>query len=94
MTISTLPQSDDLEAAQTLIDGWMSQLASGLMSRRVVIDQLLDLRNLLDHDRVALGAIDDLLTNVPGVTVVEADWWNEELLGLQRMIDRIERSRS
>ncbi len=94
MTISTVPTSADLESAQALIDGWMNQLASGLVSRRVVIDQLLDLRNLLDRVPGALSPIDDVLANVPGITVVEGDWWNEELLRLQKLIDQIERGRS
>ncbi len=93
MTISTAPMASDLESAQALIDSWMAQLSSGLMSRRIVVDQLLDLRNLLNHERGALATIDDLLANVPGITVVEADWWNEELLRLQKMIDLIERNR-
>jgi hypothetical protein len=94
MTISTAPARIDLESAQSMIDGWVSQLSSGLMSRRIVIDQLLDLRNLLGDEPFAVASIDELLSNVPGITVVESDWWNEELLRLQRLVDRIERSRA
>lgn len=93
MTISTVSKAGDLESAQALIDSWMAQLSSGLMSRKIVFDRLLDMRNLLNHERGALGTIDDLLANVPGLTVVEADWWNEELLRLQKMIDLIGRDR-
>lgn len=55
-----------------------------LSDRNRVIDHLLDLR--LDTDDPGLVAtIDELLSTLPGLTVVENSWWQEAL-------DRIERA--
>ena len=51
------------------------------MSRRLVIDRLLDLRNAVDA--AARFDIDAILADVPGVTVVEGSWWELQLANLE-----------
>jgi hypothetical protein len=63
----------DRTAAVAMIDLWQAERPTGLMSRSRVIDRLLDLRNVLPApDRFR---VDFILADVPGVTVVEAEWW-------------------
>lgn len=73
-----------------LIDRWDEVEAGGLVPCSVVVDRLLDLRNLLvGSDRIA---VDALLAGVPGVNVVESDWWIEQVRRLRQMLDTDERA--
>lgn len=66
-------------AIETLIDEFKTQLDGRLTDRQRVIDHLLDLR-LVSGDHPALqGEVDQVLANVPGLTVVETQWWRTQL---------------
>ncbi len=72
-TVMNEPNALDQRIAtlRAAIDGQLSD-------RNRVIDHLLDLR--LEFDTPGLVAvIDDLLSDVPGLTVVENQWWGAAL---------------
>ncbi len=55
------------------------QIDGLLVDRGRIIDNLLDLR-LDAADRADfVGKIDEVLRDVPGLTVVESQWWTETL---------------
>lgn len=55
-----------------------------LSDRNRVIDHLLDIR-LETDDPGLVATVDELLSTLPGLTVVENEWWHQAL-------DRIERA--
>jgi hypothetical protein len=74
---------------ETLIGELITAIDGEVIDKSRVIDRLLDLRN--DAEAPALvDAVDQLLTNVPGRTMVTAEWWRESLEGLRiaAIIDR------
>lgn len=81
-TTTSLP-CDHPSPAIDLIATWVAEdVNDGLISRKLVIDRLLDLRNLLSGPD--LMGVDAILVDVPGVTVVESSWWREQLDWLER----------
>jgi hypothetical protein len=84
MNITTRLHSGRCSPALDLIATWAADDANeGLMSRKLVIDRLLDLRNLLSGP--GLVGVDGILANVPGVMVVESSWWREQIAWLERL---------
>lgn len=81
MSITTQPIHDHLTEAQDLVAVWSQEQPETLVSRKLVIDRLLDLRNIVAGP--AQDDIDVILSDVPGVTVVEGRWWNEQLDALE-----------
>ena len=78
MSTTTSLRSNSRSAAIDLIATWSAEdLDEGLMPRKLVIDRLLDLRNLLSG--ADLIGVDAILTDVPGVTVVESSWWGQQV---------------
>jgi len=74
--------------ALELVAGWREQAPSGVISRSRVLDNLLDLRGSLPtHDR---HLVDTVLAEVPGVTIVEAQWWLSQLDWLARTLELVE----
>jgi hypothetical protein len=74
-------------AIETLIEEFRDQLDGRLTDRQRIIDHLLDIR-LVSGEQPALRAeIDSLLANVPGLTVVETQWWREQLDHLSAVAD-------
>ncbi len=62
-----------------LIEEFKSGISGQLVDRGRVVDQLLDLR-LEAHDQPRVTElVDEVLSNLPGRTVVEAAWWLETL---------------
>lgn len=81
-TTTSLP-CDLPSPAVDLIGTWVAEdVTDGLISRKLVIDRLLDLRNLLSGPD--LMGVDAILVDVPGVTVVESTWWREQVAWLER----------
>ena len=71
-----------------LIADWREQAPSGVISRSRVVDNLLDLRGSLPaHDR---HLVDMVLAEVPGVTIVESQWWLGRLDWLVRTLELVE----
>ena len=64
-------------AALDLVAHWREQAPTGVISRSRVVDQLLDLRSALPlRDR---RLVDRVLADVPGITLVESQWWTDRL---------------
>jgi hypothetical protein len=74
-------------AIETLISEFRQQLHGRLTDRQRVIDQLLDLRLVSEGRPEFRSAVDALLGSVPGLTVVETDWWRLELDRLAAVYD-------
>ncbi|MFW2383155.1 MAG: hypothetical protein ACN4GZ_15495 [Acidimicrobiales bacterium] len=63
--------SERIASHRAAIDGQLSD-------RNRIIDHLLDLRLQFDNPGF-VAAIDELLSDVPGLTVVENEWWTAAL---------------
>ena len=84
MTICGETTAPDVTHTQTLIREWIDETPTGVLSRNRVIDKLLDLRNVVpEPDR---GLVDATLTSVPGLTLVESEWWTTTLSALSDAI--------
>jgi hypothetical protein len=55
-----------------------------------VIDRLLDLRSLVSSSQMLLHETAVALSNIPGVNVVDAQWWLETVESLDEVLRRIE----
>jgi hypothetical protein len=66
-------------AIETLIEEFQDQLDGRLTDRQRIIDSLLDLRLVSGEHPGLRSEVDGLLGNVPGLTVVETQWWREQL---------------
>jgi hypothetical protein len=66
-------------AIETLIDEFREQLDGRLTDRQRIIDHLLDLRLVSGEHPELRTEVDGLLGNVPGLTVVETQWWRDQL---------------
>jgi hypothetical protein len=72
------PVTHELIAIDERIATFRAAINGQLSDRNRIIDHLLDLR--LEHDAPGLVAvIDELLADVPGLTVVENTWWTAAL---------------
>ncbi|NNE95403.1 MAG: hypothetical protein HKN24_05190 [Acidimicrobiales bacterium] len=63
--------NERITTLRSAIDGQLSD-------RGRVIDNLLDLRNEFTSPAL-IAVIDELLSDVPGLTVVENEWWSGAL---------------
>ncbi|MEM7141736.1 MAG: hypothetical protein AAF548_11970 [Actinomycetota bacterium] len=72
------------ESVTGILDVWAQESTAGLMAHRVVIDRLLDLRNLLSSDQRVL--VDAILVDLPGRTVVQSTWWHERVADLRLLL--------
>ncbi len=81
MVLPTPQSLDRRRQALDLIEVLADVESDSFIAKRVVVDGLLDLRNVVDVDDQA--AIDRLLRSVPGVNVVESSWWTHELMDLR-----------
>ena len=85
MSITAQTIKDRTSEASALITDWSGEAPQTLVPRKLVIDRLLDLRNIVTAaQRVVVDAI---LADVPGVTVVEGRWWDEKLTMLATRLD-------
>jgi len=73
-----------------MLTWWLDDPATGLVSRSLVIDRLLDLRSLSSSSSMLMNETAHLLSNIPGVNVVESEWWNTTARRLLDLVDRIE----
>jgi hypothetical protein len=81
MSITTEAPHGQTTEAIALLAGWTGEEPQTLVSRKLVIDRLLDLRNAVDA--ASRAHIDAILADVPGVTVVEGTWWITQLTTLE-----------
>lgn len=79
-----------LTEARDMLTWWLDDPATGLVSRSLVIDRLLDLRSLSSSSSMLMNETAHLLSNIPGVNVVESEWWNTTARRLLDLVDRIE----
>lgn len=75
-----------------LIDEALAQVNGEVLDKSRVTDRLLDLRLAADSPAL-IAAVDDLLANVPGRTMVASEWWVDALNGL-RITAELEGERS
>lgn len=67
---------------ESLIDGMISAINGEVIDKSRVADRLLDLRNEAASPAL-VDAVDELLRNLPGRTMVATTWWREALDGLR-----------
>ncbi len=74
---------------ENLIEELIIAVNGEVIDRSRVADRLLDLRNEAGSPGI-VDAVDDLLRNLPGRTMVVTSWWREALEGLRlvAVIDR------
>ena len=73
-----------MEDAITLLEQWATEAPSEIMSKRLVVDRLLDVRNSCsDFDK---PFVDTILVDVPGNTMVPGDWWRDRLTELRLLL--------
>ena len=87
--IALRPRSD-LADAREMVEWWVDSPESGVISRSAVIDKLLDLRALSRSSQMLLWETDHVMMDVPGVNLVDADWWNSTARRLHDLISRID----
>jgi hypothetical protein len=85
MTLHIDTHVEQRHEAFALIESFGTIEPDGLISTRVVVDALLDIRALVDD--VDLLVIDALLRSIPGVNVVESNWWQHQLDALHDLFD-------
>lgn len=90
MEHTALQTKSPLADAREMVEWWVSEPATGLIRRSLVIDRLLDLRSLVSSSPMLLAETAHLLTNTPGRSVVEAEWWNVAAAKLLATIERVE----
>ena len=81
--LSGTPNSGVGPLALHVLDGVVRPDPDGLVSYQSVIDALLDLRNVLDVG--GRGVVDHLMVSVPGVNVVESNWWLGQIGALEEL---------
>lgn len=64
---------------ENLIEEFKSRFSGQLIDRGRVVDQLLDLRLAAHGQPHVTALVDEVLSNIPGRTVVETSWWAETL---------------
>ena len=64
-----------------VLGGFERPSPNGLVSFQSVVDQLLDLRNVVDVGGRAV--VDHLITSIPGVNVVDSNWWLDQIDALE-----------
>lgn len=62
-----------------LIEASKQGLSGQLVDRGRVVDQLLDLRLAAEAQPGVLVMVDEMLSSIPGRTVVETTWWLDAL---------------
>jgi hypothetical protein len=85
MSTTATTIQDRTSEASTLVADWAAEAPQTLVPRKLVIDRLLDLRNVVTAGQRA--DVDVILAGVPGVTVVEGRWWDEQLATLAARLD-------
>ena len=70
---------------ENLIEELIIAINGEVIDRSRVADRLLDLRNEAGSPGI-VDAVDDLLRNMPGRTMVVTSWWREALEGLRLVV--------
>lgn len=69
--------------ALVLLDELAAEPIGPAVSKSMVFDRLLDLRNLIGDKPLLVTFVDQLLAAVPGATMASGDWWKNELKALR-----------
>jgi hypothetical protein len=85
MSTSAQTIQDRTSEASALITEWSAEAPQTLVPRKLVIDRLLDLRNVIAG--AGRSDVDAILADIPGVTVVEGRWWAAQLASLAIGLD-------
>jgi hypothetical protein len=64
------------------IDEALAAISGEVLDKSRVADRLLDLRLVADSPEL-VAAVDDVLTTMPGRTMVPTSWWSDALNGLR-----------
>jgi hypothetical protein len=64
------------------IDEALAAISGEVLDKSRAADRLLDLRLVADSPAL-ISAVDDVLSNMPGRTMVPTDWWADALKGLR-----------
>lgn len=93
MSLSAMPHSvsinGNMETVPTnLIEQLKSEIDGQVIDRSRVVDHLLDLR-LLAKDDSFTSAIDEVLADVPGLSMVETSWWESTLVRFAQLAERL-----
>jgi hypothetical protein len=64
------------------IDEALAAISGEVLDKSRVADRLLDLRLAADSSAL-VAAVDDVLTSMPGRTMVPTEWWADALNGLR-----------
>ena len=70
-----------------LLDELTAERVDPVVSKTVVFDQLLDLRNLVAEHPPLVAAIDQSLRDVPGASLAPGAWWRDQLRSLRVLLD-------
>ena len=70
---------------ENLIEELIIAINGEVIDRSRVADRLLDLRNEAGSPGI-VDAVDELLRNMPGRTMVVTSWWREALEGLRLVV--------
>lgn len=69
--------------ALVLLDELAAEPIGPVVSKSMVFDRLLDLRNLVHDKPLLVTFVDQLLGTVPGATMAPGEWWQRELQALR-----------
>ncbi len=75
----TPPRWQTLYVIEQVLATYRSEIQGQLIDRGRVMDHLLDLRADSREVPALISLIDELLGELPGVSVVETSWWSDAL---------------
>lgn len=81
-----MSEQTDTVPAIRFLDDLAADRADPLLPKSVVVDLLLDLRNLVIEDPLLVAAVDRRLAGVPGATTTPGAWWQSELRALRDLV--------
>ena len=73
-------------AAILLLDELAAERLVPVVPKTMVVDRLLDLRNLVGDHPSLVAVMDDSLRDVPGATLAPGAWWQDEVRSLRALL--------
>ena len=81
-------EGTQLDPARELVAGWIDAISTEPIPKGKAIDDLLDLRGLLNGNLALRLEVDRHLRKMPGKRIVDATWWAETTAHLHSLINR------